>query len=430
MFGLNSILAACMSPAPLKAAFLHEFITDPYRQGIYHGGILCLFFYGLYFGLGGDSGLALTAQARNELMKIPAEIKAELKEIAATNQDIRYYSNLYHLCCYPEKNPFFLGPLLNPTDGPYYRSWAPKDMLDNIKCPVYLVSCWENEQYTLGVFEAWDKIKKVPKKLMITPPGFLERPFHEYHDEMLRWYDHHFKGVNNGIMEEPPVKLYITGINQWRQENEWPLARTKWTKLYFRSHSRLLTEPESLDELPPNGFVQPPIVVASEISTLLYTTSPMSKDTEITGPIGLHFFAEIDSDDTNWIIRLHDIDLSGRRTMLSRGYLKATHRALDALQSKPFRPYHPHTLESLAPVQPGRVYQYDIELIPIGHVFKSGHRLELEIMSAELPNDPLYLESFPGGHHLPLSRTVSHKIYLDRNHPSHLYLPLIDSYPF
>ena len=143
----------------------------------------------------------------------------------------------------------------------------------------------------------------------------------------------------------------------------------------------------------------------------------------------MHFYAEIDSNETNWIIRLYDIDLSGRKTMLSRGYLKASHRALDTLQSKPYRPYHPHTSESLEVIQPGKIYEYDIELIPIGHVFKAGHLLELEIMNTELPYDPLYLESFPGGHHLPLSRTVSHKIYLDQNHPSHLYVPLIDSYP-
>jgi predicted acyl esterase len=135
-----------------------------------------------------------------------------------------------------------------------------------------------------------------------------------------------------------------------------------------------------------------------------------------------YLYASIDQDDTNWFIRLNDVDPSGKRIALSRGYLKASHRALDQKQSKPWQPYHPHT--NPEPIKPGEIYEYAIELMPNANVFKTGHCIELEIRSTESPKDPLYTMSI-GGNHLPVGRTVSHKIYHDTKHPSYLLLPIV-----
>lgn len=425
MFGANSMIAACMAPEPLKAAWIQEFSTDPYRQIFYHGGILSLFFYGLYFGLAGDSGIALSAATRQRDENVPEDIRQQLKEIAESNPDIKYYPNIYHLCQYPEKNPFFIPALLNPYDGPHYTSWGPRGRWHNIKCPVYLVSNMESEIYTPAALEAWEKIKNVPKKLMLTPRGFLERPFYQWHDELLRWYDYHFKGVDNGIMDEPPVKVFISGTNEWRFENEWPLKRTKWTKWYLRIYRRLLPEPERLDDVPPDGFLSPPIMVNDDIATLNYRTPPMLHDTEMTGPLALYLYAKIDNDDTNWMLRLYDIAPWGEKTMLSRGYLKASHRALYEAESKPYAPYHPHTKESVKPVKPGEITEYAIAILPIAHVFKTGHCLELEIRNTESIKDPLFNDIWPCGYHLPISKTVAHWIYQDAKYQSHMYVPII-----
>ena len=92
-----------------------------------------------------------------------------------------------------------------------------------------------------------------------------ERPFHQFHDEIVRWYDHWLKGKDTGIMDGkvPPIKIFVHGINEWHYENEWPLARTKWTKFYLRSRNRLLSEPEPFeaDAVPPDGFYQAPLTV-------------------------------------------------------------------------------------------------------------------------------------------------------------------------
>ncbi len=428
-FGANSMNAAIAAPPHLKAVFPQEFGTDLYRHVFYHGGILCLFFLYLYYGIEGDSGWALSATSRQAFYQALQDpnVKHAIQE-RLKDPDIRNYPNLYHILNYPEKCPFFVFNMLNPFDGPFYQEYTFYKLFDRIKCPVYLVGNWENEIYTWGTFQAWEGIKNVPKKMMITPAGFLRRPYQEYHDEMLRWYDHHLKGIDTGIMNQPPIKLFIMGSNEWRFENEWPLARTKWRKLYLRDHGRLTTELERLSTASPDGFVQPPVTVTSRIESLSYRTDPLARDVEITGPIALHLYASIDQDDTNWFIRFNDIDPLGKRVPLSRGYLKASHRELDAKQSKPWQPYHPHMKAEA--VRPGEIYEYAIELMPNANTFKAGHCMELEIRSTESPKDPLYTESFIGGNHLPVARTVAHTIYHDKNHPSYLLLPVIGDAQF
>ena len=87
--------------------------------------------------------------------------------------------------------------------------------------------------------------------------------------------------------------------------------------------------------------------------------------------------------------------------------------------------YHPHTRESVKPVKPGEINEYAIEIIPIAHVFKTGHCLELEIRNTESIKDPLFNEIWPCGYHLPISKTVAHWIYQDAEHQSHLLVPMI-----
>ncbi len=143
----------------------------------------------------------------------------------------------------------------------------------------------------------------------------------------------------------------------------------------------------------------------------------------MTGPAALYLYASIDTEDTNFIVKLYDVDPHGGRAQMATGWLKASHRELDEKKSKPWRPHHPHT--SSVPVTPGEMYQYAIRIYSFSNVFKAGHQIELELASQEPFTDPAMALLPPDSFHLPSGRSTTHKIYRDRNHPSHLILPVI-----
>ena len=147
---------------------------------------------------------------------------------------------------------------------------------------------------------------------------------------------------------------------------------------------------------------------------------------EITGPIALCLYASIDQMDTNWIVALAEVAPDSRELEFSRGFLKASHRALDENRSSPWLPYHPH-LES-DPVVPGKVYEYAIELSPTSIVLKACYRLKLSITSLDHALSPGQQLILGTGHmpwHLCSSKTTVHKIYHDSGRPSHILLPII-----
>ena len=108
---------------------------------------------------------------------------------------------------------------------------------------------------------------------------------------------------------------------------------------------------------------------------------------------------------------------------MSTGWLKASHRELDKNKSKPWRPCHPHTRS--VPVVPGKTYEYAIRIFSMANVFKAGHRIEMELSSLESFHDAEIALLPPDSFHLPSSRATTHKIYRDKDHPSHILLPII-----
>jgi predicted acyl esterase len=417
-FGEVQLAVASEQPPHLRAIFPTGVWTDLYRRMTYHGGILCLFLYGLWDGRLGVSGFApkkiVSAMKRN-LSK--DEFERRLEE-ALNNPDIRKFPNLYHLLKYPQKNPLFFDFLLNPYDGPFYWERSSYTKFDKIKIPVYSVGSWASLYDAFGQLSVYSEIN-APKKLMMHPPGPPDRPWVRNSDVVVRWYDHWLKGIDTGIMDEPPIKNFVMGVNQWRYENEWPLARTEWVKFYLQSWERLSLEPETHND-EPDCFLQEPLFLSTKRQSLKYLSSPVPEDMEVIGPAAVYLFASIDTEDTNWKVELYDLSEYGSEQMLGRGFLKASHRALDESKSKPWQPYHPHT--SSEPVVPGVIYEYAIELCPISNVFRAGHRIKLEIKSMESPKDPEMLTHFHP--HLFSSKTTLHKIYRDNKYRSYVLLPI------
>jgi uncharacterized protein len=185
-----------------------------------------------------------------------------------------------------------------------------------------------------------------------------------------------------------------------------------------------------------------PITQTDKVQRLRYMTDPLPEDMLIIGPSALYLYASIDQNDTNWIIILKDVgpDVSVRTARegegtipanlpereLTRGWLKASHRALDTKRSKPWKPWHPLTREAWKPVVPGEITEYAIEICATANLFEKGHRICLDITSLDLPTGvagATNVEYVP--YHICSSRMTVHKIYHNEQYPSHLLLPVI-----
>ena len=108
-----------------------------------------------------------------------------------------------------------------------------------------------------------------------------------------------------------------------------------------------------------------------------YATPPLVENTEIIGPIALKLYAATTDTDVNWIVSLLEIDGGGRERLITKGWLKGSHRRLDLKRSKPWEPVHDHTQSE--PLAPGEIYEFDIKLVPAGILFKAGSRIALKI---------------------------------------------------
>jgi predicted acyl esterase len=387
-------------------------------------------------------------ESRSTPAALPTEIE-HLWEKALGNPDYVMYAHLWNILTQKgQRDPLLFHNLVFPYDIEENVKQS-EEMFERIKIPFYTGSGayaytykihWQGAQH-------WFQNVKAPKKLIFTGPAHLERPYHEYHDEILRWYDFWLKGIDTGIMDEPPVKIWVMGANQWRYGTDWPLPETQWTKYYLHSWERLKTEPhlpafQTYANPEPDAFVQMPPTQTLKIERLRYMTGPLPQDTLVIGPISLTLYASIDQEDTNWIVILKDVgpDVSvrtarpGERLVpdnlpereLTRGWLKASHRALDPVRSKPWAPWHPLTREAQRPVVPGEINEYQIEILAMANLFEKGHRICLDITSLDLTEGvagETAVEYIPN--HVCSSKTTLHKICHNAKYPSHLLLPII-----
>ena len=255
--------------------------------------------------------------------------------------------------------------------------------------------------------------------------------------EEVRWFDRWLKG--SGETYETPVRIFVMGLNKWRDEHEWPLARTQWTSYYLHSgghaNSRfgdgtLSTTAPGTDEpgdsyhydpARPVPFITDPTssqiggpddyaAVERRDDVLVYMTAPLTEDTEVTGPIRVELYASSSAADTDFMAKLVDIWPTGFTQRLTDGMVRARFREGMA---------HP------ALIEPGKIYHYSIDCWNTSQVFKAGHRIGLEISSSAFPK---YDRNLNTG--APLGVTTEmvvaeQRIYHDEGHPSAIVLPVI-----
>jgi putative CocE/NonD family hydrolase len=250
----------------------------------------------------------------------------------------------------------------------------------------------------------------------------------------LRWFDYALKGVQNEYATGAPVRIFVMGENKWREEREFPLARTKYTKYYLHSSHELNTSAPSQDgpdayeydpanpvptiggrlccgnQIPPGPADQRPNEGRPDV--LMFSTPPLDRDVEVTGWIHAEIDAASSAVDTDFTALLADVEPSGYARFLTDGIVRARYR---------------NSTEKAEPIEPGEIYRYNIDMWASSNVFKAGHRIRLYISSSNFPRFNRNLNT--GELILGATRMVkaSQKIYHDAKHPSALVLPLIPS---
>lgn len=414
-FAVNQLLVATQRPPSLKAIFVHDGYTDMYRQLAYHGGIFNFGFYQHIWRLFPTS----TTQPMSRTLLSEDEYAARLESIRG-DRDLRGYPYLYKLTINPENNPLMLDLLMHPFDGQFYRERSAYPDFDKIRIPVFIVSRWSAWAIHLpGAIDAFHNLD-APRKMVVTETsweGGFGRPWHENHDLVLRWYDHWLKGNDTGVMDEPPVRYFVKGTNRWDQADAWPPKDVSYQPYYLHEAGILSDQAQMPHERPSRFFNEPWQAPGQSSENVRFTSAPVSRGLEIAGPVALHFWASLSSDDANWFVQLRDVAPDGTSKIVTKGWLKASHRELDEERSTPERPYHPH--QRRLETKPDETYAYQIDLRDTAHVFLPGHRIQILIKGQDSP-----WEDFAIWYHVNNMTRTEHTIYHDSLQPSHVLLPV------
>jgi uncharacterized protein len=419
-FAINQWFAANLQPPSLKAIIPWEGFADIYRDALYHGGLLSLFMTNWY-----------TAHFLHH----------KLGRASQNLPDAWQINTLY----------FWLH---NNLDSGAFR--GAQAQWEKINMPMFSVGNWSGMGLHLrGNTEAFMHAATPHKKLRMHL-GSHVHPFYteDGRRDQIRFFDHWLKRIDNGVMDEPPVKLAIrkgADAFDWRYENEWPLARTRWTKLYLD-----LSQPAAeKSEISGTLEVKNPSAVgsrsyaASSLGSMGSTsaaasqvmgggirpgmgvsleTAKLSVDTEITGPIAAVLWVSSSSEDMDLFLTLRNIDPDGKDVMetgqqglpvpVAKGWLRVSHRELDAEKSLPYRPYHRHQRRLY--LKAGEIVKVEVEIWPTSMVFKKGHRIRLDVQPRDGLGSSHYMH-----YHADYNSGATNTVYAGGDMASYLLLPVI-----
>jgi putative CocE/NonD family hydrolase len=335
---------------------------------------------------------------------------------------------------------------------------------NQVQVPAYNISGWYDcflhgtlENFVRMQQEGGSEVARTGQRLLVGPwphAGQLHGVFPDVDFGLsagvpltglqLRFFDHYLKGKDNELDKEPPVRIFVMGENAWRDEDEWPLSRTQYTRWYLhgdgnagssgstlspdlpgeQAHDVYLYDPR--DPCPTLGgpSLLPGFAVRANSGpkdqrpsearpdVLVYTSEPLNQPLEVTGPLTCTLYAATSAPDTDWVVRLCDVHPDGASRILAEGIIRARYR---------------EGTDQARPIEPGRVYTYEVDLVATSNVFLPGHRVRVDVTSSSFPR----FDRNPNtGHPLgqdgpedlrPALQTILH----DAEHPSHITLPVI-----
>ena len=423
MFGVSYFASlakhvAARDPDRLKAIFAPWAFSDPYRDIMYQGGILGTFV------LEWDSHLdnpRFYEWPRGD--RSPAEYEEAIED-AKADPELHAHEKIMAAIANPEDpgNAELAEIVLNPLYNEYWRKRRLDYSESNV--PAYLGSCWGSYGIHLpGAFRDWVHWKG-PKKLFIGPDRYLDRPVYQLQTKAVRWFDYWIKSVENGVMDEAPVKLFVMGRNDWKETEDWPIPETIWQRIYLHEDGLLLDR----DYWPNEGSITYEDGPFRRESVEFFSP-PLVEKTEVIGPARLDLFASSTDKEAHFHIELLALGPDGSEEELTRGWLRGTHRTVDESKSTPWRVHHPH--DERVPLEPGKVHEFNINIRATGYSFSSGERIGLRISSAdvgggwhdEAMSELSWKQAVAMGHiaRQDVSRVT---VYHESEHPSNLLLPV------
>ena len=363
-YGINQWHVASLQPPHLAAMCIWEGAADWYRDMTHHGGILCTFWANWYdmqvktvqYGLG----------ERGPRSRVTGKLVCGDETLS----DRRLQQ---HRCDFGDDI------LAHPLDDDYHKARSPK--WDQVAVPFLSTANWGGQGlHPRGNFEGF--VRAASKDKWLEAHG-IEHWTHFYTDYgrklQLRFFDHFLKGKGDWP-RQPRVQLQVRHVDKFveRHENEWPIARTQWTKLYL--HQDLQLKPGAD---PDSSTVE----FDAMGDGVTFISEPVEKETEITGPLAAKLGVSSSTSDADLFLifrvftpDLREIVFQGAidpHTPIAQGWLRASHRKLDPKLSQPWRPYHTH--DQKQPLKGGEKVTLDIELWPTSIVVPAGHRLALSV---------------------------------------------------
>ncbi len=362
--------------------------------------------------------------------------------------------------------PYFLEWLHHPDYDDYWKSINLEEHYAEIRVPALHIAAWYDiflggslRNYMGLKAHATTEEARKGQRLLVTVGGHAGGgrkigdldfgPEAEKYDETqitLRWYDFLFKGVQNEFASGKPVTIFVMGPNQWRQEDDWPLARAKATKYFLHSQGAAnssrgngflsTSAPASetadkftYDPAKPVPTIGGPLCCDSthlapgpkdqrtleeRDDVLIYSTPPLEHDLEVTGPVRLEIFTSSSAMDTDFTGKLVDVYPDGTAINITEGILRAKYR---------------DSQETPTLLTPGKVYSLVIDLWATSNVFRSGHRIRLEISSSNFPRFDRNLNTGrfpvePDNYAIVVDHAIN-TILHDAAHPSALLLPVV-----
>jgi uncharacterized protein len=459
--GATQWLAATQAPPSLKAMVPSITASDYHDGWTFQGGAFSLFFNVSWVMT--SLGLGQLMRERESNAEAREELAMVMTSIDTMNQTMEHLP-LTEFPMFRVGAPYFFDWLAHPYYDEYWRKICIEESWSKIGVPTLNIGGW-HDIFQRGTICNYTGMKAKAlagtgrrSRLMMGPwhhtlplvslVGQVDMGFKagylsiDYDGLQLDFFDQWLKGKGNSSADGPAVRIFVMGANEWRDERDWPLPGTEWRRYYLHSRGKansaagdgaLATEPP--DHEPADAFLYNPLnpvptaggglccypnalpggafdqsAIEQRGDVLVYSTPPLAEDVEVTGPVTLTLYASSSAPDTDFTAKLVDVTECGLARNLTDGIIRARIRES---QSEP----------SL--MNPGKVYEFNIDLCSTSNLFKAGHSIRLEVSSSNFPrfdrNPNTGHELFVDAETRPALQTVLH----ERGFASYLTLPVI-----